>query len=274
MTSVFLSYAHINAPRVRVIERALRARGHDVFWDEDIPTGKNWRKTLQDRVLGAQCVLVAWTPESVKSKYVLLECEVAAEHSRLIPVLLEDASLPSSFEHLQAADLRNWIGNVRSPEWEKVVALVEEFGSHAIVPPKDKVELFKPDSPVTNQNISGGTDADSIRSWKGINLQDIVEKEIRTGLDLSPVQKDAFRDITTIRVRGDKAFLEELHGLESHGYKVIQRKPGEALLERRRRFSWVIAAMLALVFVLPAIVYIAIYPWLPKVHRIYVVQIE
>jgi hypothetical protein len=105
-------------------------------------------------------------------------------------------------------------------------------------------------------------------------MQGIVEAQIRTALDLSPVQKDAFRDITSIRVRGNAAFLEELRELEGHGYKVVRRQPGEALLERRRLFSWVVAAMLTVAFVLPGLVYIVIYPWLPKVHRIYVVQVE
>ena len=274
MTCVFLAYSHRDEARVRVIERALRDRGHVVFWDKDIPTGENWPGVLQDRVRNAQCVLVAWSRFSVQSKYVRFESEQAIQYNRLVPVILDSVALPIEFANVQWADLRDWFGNVRDPEWQRVVARIEECGSQVNVsPPRDALALKEGWSD-TPPDGCGGTSVDEPRRRKGIDLlHSIVEWIVRQGLTMAPVDEDALQDITTIRVRGDEEFLAEVRGLERYGYVVVQRKDGEALLERRRRFSWLVAAMLTAAFVLPALVYIATYPWLPKTHRIYVVQV-
>jgi TIR domain-containing protein len=271
MTSVFLSYAHDDEPRVRVIKRALLNRGHDVFWDEDIPTGNDWRKVLEERVRRAQCVLVAWSPKSVNSRYVRVECELAAANGRLFPLLLEKVAIPDPFESLQAADLSNWIGNVKNPEWERLVARIEKCEPIPVAPVTVDGAAFKLQSSSAPQAAGSGrgTKAES----KGSDLENMVENEIRAALDLSPVQTDALRDITSIRVRGDEAFSAKLVELKKYGYVVVESKAGEALLERKRRFRWGLAAMLTLVFVIPVVFYIIIFPWLPKSHRLYVVQV-
>lgn len=253
-----------------MIQRDLLSRGHELFWDEDIPLGEDWRRVLEERLIGAQCVVVAWSQESVQSKYVLLEAEVARRHSCLVPLLLEKVEIPAPFG-LQAADLSNWIGNVRDPNWEKLVAYVETFSTRAPMEKEQDSTLEFPDSGSPPEKK---TEPKRPSSSKAAGLQDRLEQEIRSALTLAPVQEDALRDVTTIRVRGDDAFLRELRDLEGHGYAVVERKPGEATLERKKRFNFLLAALLTLVFVFPAILYVLIYPWLPRVQRIYVVQIE
>ncbi len=274
MTSVFLSYSHEDEARARVIKLALRGKGHDVFWDEDIPVGDNWRDTLRDRVFGCQCTIVAWTPAAAASQYVRAEVDVAADSDRLIPALLENVDLPQQFKDLQAADLRNWIGNILDPEWQKVEALVEDYASLVVKNPEGEKPLFDGISDTSTPDPGLGADTSEPGKWLNFDLAGVVERFVRSALTLSPLQEDAFKDITSIRVEGKQAFAAEVQGLRKHGYVIVEEEPGQTLLERKRRFNWLVAAMLTLVFVIPALVYVLVFPFLPKVHRLYVVQVK
>ncbi len=143
MTSVFLSYAHRDEARVRPIALALTNAKHEVFWDRDLRAGDSWPKVLHSKVLGAQCVVVAWTMESLESQYVLLEARLAMDNGRFLPVLLDDVVLPERFADIHAIDLRGWIGNIRHPEWSKLVAAIEEAGRRAVEPATDDGAPFR-----------------------------------------------------------------------------------------------------------------------------------
>jgi len=89
MTDVFFSYSSKDRERVRPIRDALVAEGLDVFWDQDVPLGRNWDEWIRQHLDDARCVIVFWSAHSVKSDNVVHEATIAKNVGKLIPVLLD-----------------------------------------------------------------------------------------------------------------------------------------------------------------------------------------
>jgi hypothetical protein len=89
MTDVFFSYSSKDRERVRPIRDALVAEGFEVFWDQEVPPGRNWDEWIRERLDTARCAIVFWSATSVKSDNVVHEATVAKNAGKLIPVLLD-----------------------------------------------------------------------------------------------------------------------------------------------------------------------------------------
>ncbi len=68
----FMSYKQEDKERVLPVVNGLRASGIAVWWDEDIPTGANWREEIETKLHDARCVVVvehslSWPERSVRS---------------------------------------------------------------------------------------------------------------------------------------------------------------------------------------------------------------
>jgi TIR domain len=72
---------------VRAVRDALVAEGFDVFWDQQVPSGKDWNTCIRERLGQSKCVLVFC--QSVISRNVRHEAIVADQQGKLTPVLLE-----------------------------------------------------------------------------------------------------------------------------------------------------------------------------------------
>lgn len=107
-SDVFLSYARDDRAVAGSLADALRQRGWSVFWDYDIRAGDDWTQCIASEVQDAGCVVVLWSRRSVDSEWVRKEAEAGAERKRLVPVLLEAASLPGSFAALNGVSLIGW----------------------------------------------------------------------------------------------------------------------------------------------------------------------
>jgi hypothetical protein len=89
MTDVFFSYSSKDRERVRFIRDALVAEGFDVFWDQEVPPGRNWDEWIRQHLEAARCTIVFWSENSVRSGNVVHEATIAKDALRLIPVLLD-----------------------------------------------------------------------------------------------------------------------------------------------------------------------------------------
>jgi uncharacterized protein YraI len=105
---IFMSYAHQDRDRVRVLVAALEAEGYRVFWDRTIPPGVSWRQHIGARLLASPVVVVVWSKYSVESNWVLEEADSASKRGALIPVMIDAVHPPLGLGHVQAADL-TWI---------------------------------------------------------------------------------------------------------------------------------------------------------------------
>jgi len=132
MSRIFISYASEDRERARILAQALEQRGWPVWWDREIPLGKAFDEVIEENLARAQCVLVLWSEASVGSRWVRAEASAAAARGVLIPVLLEqDVKIPLQFRLLHAADLSDWDGDPRHPEFSSFSAHIETMLSAA-----------------------------------------------------------------------------------------------------------------------------------------------
>jgi len=126
MSAVFISYAAEDRDRARILAQALEQRGWPVWWDREIPLGKAFDEVIEENLARSQCVLVLWSKASVSSRWVRAEASAAAARGVLIPVLLErDVEIPLQFRLLHGADLSDWGGDARHPEFRAFSAHIE-----------------------------------------------------------------------------------------------------------------------------------------------------
>jgi hypothetical protein len=108
---VFISYARVDAERVRRLVDYLSEQGISVWWDEEIEPGQRFRDAIYYVLEKANCVIVVWTRTSVQQDFVRSEADHAYKRGVLVPVLLDtDAQIPQPFEQLQHLNLSEWDG--------------------------------------------------------------------------------------------------------------------------------------------------------------------
>lgn len=135
---VFLSYSSRDANRIERIVKALEENGVSVWWDRNIPPGKTWDAVLGKALAEAKCVIVLWTENSVHSDWVKDEAARGKQRNILVPALLDDAEIPLGFGRIEAADLRNWDGDVTDSEFVNFLAAIRSLVSNEAV--TDQVE--------------------------------------------------------------------------------------------------------------------------------------
>ena len=110
MAEIFFSYASEDRERVRPLIELLQRAGWNVWWDRDIAAGAGFEETIDREIQDARCVIVAWSRDSVASRWVRNEALEGLERDILIPVMLEDVRIPVAFRQAQAIDLTEGFG--------------------------------------------------------------------------------------------------------------------------------------------------------------------
>jgi hypothetical protein len=118
---VFISYAKGDRPRAAELASALEVNGWSVWWDRDIPPGRTFDEVIEEALAHTRSVVVLWSAESVKSRWVRTEASAAAERGTLVPALIEPVTIPLEFRRLEAADLTSWHGDRNHPEFRQLV---------------------------------------------------------------------------------------------------------------------------------------------------------
>jgi TolB-like protein/Flp pilus assembly protein TadD len=141
MADVFVSYKREDAARVGKLVAALRARGLDAWWDEDIPASAPWEATIERALNEAKAVIVCWSPASISSENVRAEARVAREDGRLVQVFVEHCTPPLFFGERQGVDLSSWRGN---PEDERIQDILKAVAPMAPVRSRDASVALEP----------------------------------------------------------------------------------------------------------------------------------
>lgn len=127
MNDIFISYDSADRAIAQKFADALEARGWSVWWDREIPLGKAFDQVIEDELNAARCVIVLWSHESVRSRWVKTEAAAAADRDCLLPVLIEDVAMPFEFKRIQTAMLINWRGDDSDPEFNRLVKAIEQL---------------------------------------------------------------------------------------------------------------------------------------------------
>ncbi len=96
---LFVSYSHADSDRVLSELGRLSAAGFNIWYDEGISPGHNWRNELALKIEGASVFVVFITPNSIKSKNCLREVSYAVAHDvETIAIHLDQTTLPPGLE--------------------------------------------------------------------------------------------------------------------------------------------------------------------------------
>jgi len=107
MSDIFISYCRDDFNHVNIIANKLQNKGFSIWWDKKIDPGKSFDEIIVKQINSAKCVLVFWSKRSVHSDWVKDEAEVAKNKKNLIPVLIEEVTLPLGFGRIQTSNLIN-----------------------------------------------------------------------------------------------------------------------------------------------------------------------
>src|SRR5262249_54295050 len=120
MSDIFISYKREEQPEARKLADALEREGWTVWWDPKLRAGDDFDKIIEAVLNESRCVIVVWSALSVKSDYVRAEASEALEMKKLVPVAIENVSLPFRFKRLHTPKLLNWDGSSESAEFQKL----------------------------------------------------------------------------------------------------------------------------------------------------------
>jgi hypothetical protein len=145
MSDIFISYASRDRETAQKFARALEGYGWSVWWDREIPVGKNFDQVIEEELNAARCVVVLWSKESVSSRWVKTESSTAVDRDRLVPALIDDVAIPFEFKRIQTAMLSDWNGDTANPEFQRLVQAVRELVGRSgpvglVAPPKTQNE--------------------------------------------------------------------------------------------------------------------------------------
>ena len=153
---VFLSYAREDEPRVAGVERALEARGLEVWRDRgQIRPGDSWIGKLQTGLRESRCIVLFHSQKAAASEWVQREWNVALTvHMPIIPVRLDDSELPLLLKPVQSVDFLT--GEHLQSAVEGIVSGVRRGDIHlpAPVPQSSNPSVLGPDVRILERMIA------------------------------------------------------------------------------------------------------------------------
>ncbi len=108
MADIFLSYAREDRAHVERLSIELANRGWSVWWDRQLYAGEAFSNEIELQLKAADCVIVVWSPHSLRSHFVLDEAGVAIKRGTLLPILFHEPEAPLGYRQLQAVNLTDW----------------------------------------------------------------------------------------------------------------------------------------------------------------------
>ncbi len=129
MTEIFISYKTEERHLAERLARALEEQDYDVWWDQALAAGDDFRKKIKAALDNARAVVVIWSKLSVESSFVLDEADRAAAKNKLIPVRFDpEVEPPMGFGLFQIADLSKWDDrpdSAKAPEIKELCSQIE-----------------------------------------------------------------------------------------------------------------------------------------------------
>lgn len=170
MSDIFISYKREDQTEAKALAESLEKIGWTVWWDPQLRAGERFDEVIERELSNAKLVIVIWSRRAIQSQYVKDEATYALGLNKLIPVAIDDVSLPFRFQGLHTISLAGWRGSSAAPAFQKLVVDIE----NNIGPPLSK------NSPAQSAN------ADVLRQAR--------REEPAQGAAIQPVQPAAAED--------------------------------------------------------------------------------
>ena len=75
--AVFVSYARLDEPHAERVAAGLRAKGYEVWRDDELPAHRAFSEVIEERLRDATAVVVLWSASAAKSEWVRAEADTA-----------------------------------------------------------------------------------------------------------------------------------------------------------------------------------------------------
>ena len=124
MGAIFLSYARENRASAEKLARVLEEAGHKVWWDRHLDAGEEFADEIEAALAQSDAVLVAWSKESVKSRWVRDEASIGCDTGRLVPITIDGTQPPMGFRQFHTLELANWTGSKKDPRTAELLAAI------------------------------------------------------------------------------------------------------------------------------------------------------
>lgn len=122
--AVFVSYARPDEPHAERVAAGLRAKGYEVWRDDELPAHRAFSEVIEERLRDATAVVVLWSDAAAKSQWVRAEADAARNSAKLIQAQLDRTLPPLPFNQIHCADLSGWDGSSATAGWRKLLTSI------------------------------------------------------------------------------------------------------------------------------------------------------
>jgi hypothetical protein len=124
-SDLFLSYSRADRPLAEQFVKTAAARGVNVWYDEDIEGGRDWRDRIVVALGSAKALVILFSEHSNDSRQLIKELAVADNmRKQVIPVLISNCEPKGPYLYELAS--RNWIPIYPNPE-SKLAWLIDKL---------------------------------------------------------------------------------------------------------------------------------------------------
>ena len=116
MADIFISYNRRDREWASALALILESIGWSVWWDRRLVAGDSFNEIIDDELEKAKCIIVLWSKNSVKSRWVIDEAEVGIKKRILFPIIIEEVAPPLGFRSIQSENLANWDKSAESDD--------------------------------------------------------------------------------------------------------------------------------------------------------------
>ena len=113
MADIFISYARPDRAKVERLAAALEGEGWSVWWDCNIQSGAEFSAEIERELHDAKAVIVCWSEEGAKSRWVRDEATLASRENKLKTISLDGAEPPIGYMQYHALDMSGWKGGAQ-----------------------------------------------------------------------------------------------------------------------------------------------------------------
>lgn len=106
---------------------ALEAAGYSVWIDDALPAHRAFSNVIEENLHAAAAVLVIWSADARKSRWVPAEAELAYNSDKLVQMSLDGALPPLPFNRIHCEMLGGWNGDSSHAGWKKILKSVCEL---------------------------------------------------------------------------------------------------------------------------------------------------
>lgn len=233
---VFISYSYSDQEFVERLVNALHEAGEDVWWDkwELSPGDSLIQKIFEEGLAQAKAVIVVLSPQSVQSKWVREELDVATVRkiegvTRIIPVLSAAVEIPMSLRSLLWVDMRSdFAGGVQR--------IVNVLRGVTAKPPRANVKRTAANLPESFDSFSRAATAVALFILNTVDLDSGLQvafsgQELEKGLGLDPrTLNDAVDELK------EAGLVRTLQTLGTAPYEFYQVEPTYVLFREFAQF--------------------------------------